>query len=448
MSTPKPHTAPPHGAEQVTLTLCRTSVRRTVQEDWLTAIEDALPHVRAALRTPTHELHAQTALRPAARAQRVSRRADVYLSRHAEHVHAVRADTVIPERLPSVRRDDSTDTYENRFLNTLVRRLHAFVAQRYACLTAQTAQSERTTLHVSLCLPDGETATWDCTLSADVTPPPEEDAWCARVERLHRATAAFCRHALIVRMDTQTVTPPLLPTNAMRQNAALRRCVALFHFLEQYEGLGCRVTLEERTEQPDAHDMRELYPLLMPQLALMRRLHAAQGRADAQRTVRQLSPALHTAHEDGTAAAFDVRTTELRRVFPAPVPDDPYRQLTADERGVCRALQTALEADAALRRAAAARPHACATAARAVIHLDTLCRHFPSGARITPALLVEQGLLHAQTQHVKILSRGELRKVLHITADAFSSDARRHIEQAGGTATVRRPSRPKGEPSC
>ena len=202
--------------------------------------------------------------------------------------------------------------------------------------------------------------------------------------------------------------------------------------------MGCHIDTEESAERPDEAYLREIYPLLAQQLAAFRR-HIGDSAAPMSSASSQSAPHLHVQTEERLASDFDVNDTEYRSVFPAPVPDDPYRHLSVDEQDICQTLEIALEADAILRR----RQHANTErppdpAERVAVNLDTLCEHFPNGARITPEVLVEKQLIYRSARFVKILSRGEIRKILHITADAFSADARRCIEQAGGTATVRR----------
>ena len=58
---------------------------------------------------------------------------------------------------------------------------------------------------------------------------------------------------------------------------------------------------------------------------------------------------------------------------------------------------------------------------------------------ITPQLLAENGLIGSARRPVKILGNGEISRAFQITADAFSNSARKTIEAAGGTCTVRTP---------
>ena len=68
-----------------------------------------------------------------------------------------------------------------------------------------------------------------------------------------------------------------------------------------------------------------------------------------------------------------------------------------------------------------------------VVNLDTLEAKFDSGAQVTPAALVERGLID-HVRNVKVLGRGDLKKALSVQAHVFSASAKEKIVAAGGTA--------------
>jgi large subunit ribosomal protein L15 len=68
-----------------------------------------------------------------------------------------------------------------------------------------------------------------------------------------------------------------------------------------------------------------------------------------------------------------------------------------------------------------------------VVNLDSLQAKFDSGAQVTPAALVERGLID-RLQNVKVLGRGDLKKPLSVQAHAFSASAKEKIAAAGGKA--------------
>ncbi|MDF7637739.1 50S ribosomal protein L15 [Leuconostocaceae bacterium ESL0958] len=71
----------------------------------------------------------------------------------------------------------------------------------------------------------------------------------------------------------------------------------------------------------------------------------------------------------------------------------------------------------------------------AVVNLDKL-NQFDNGAEVTPALLIEAGVVKNQKDGIKILANGSLDKKLSIKANKFSDAAKQAIEAAGGSVEV------------
>ncbi|NLC77758.1 MAG: 50S ribosomal protein L15 [Clostridia bacterium] len=69
------------------------------------------------------------------------------------------------------------------------------------------------------------------------------------------------------------------------------------------------------------------------------------------------------------------------------------------------------------------------------VNVDALNR-FEGGTEVTPALLVESGVIKGVKDGIKILGNGNLEKALTVKAHSFSRQAREKIEAAGGRAEV------------
>ena len=63
----------------------------------------------------------------------------------------------------------------------------------------------------------------------------------------------------------------------------------------------------------------------------------------------------------------------------------------------------------------------------AIVNLDALNR-FEDGAEVTPALLIETGIVSKEKAGIKILGKGTLRVKLTVKAHKFSASAKEAIE--------------------
>ncbi|ANU09236.1 50S ribosomal protein L15 [Planococcus antarcticus DSM 14505] len=71
----------------------------------------------------------------------------------------------------------------------------------------------------------------------------------------------------------------------------------------------------------------------------------------------------------------------------------------------------------------------------AVVNIDVLNR-FDEGTEVTPALLIETGVVSNELSGIKILGNGSLEKKLTVKAHKFSGSAKEAIEAAGGQTEV------------
>ncbi|WP_442597511.1 50S ribosomal protein L15 [Neobacillus sp. D3-1R] len=71
----------------------------------------------------------------------------------------------------------------------------------------------------------------------------------------------------------------------------------------------------------------------------------------------------------------------------------------------------------------------------AVVNLDALNR-FEDGTEVTPALLIEAGIVKSEKAGIKVLAKGNVEKKLTVKANKFSSAAKEAIEAAGGQTEV------------
>lgn len=69
-----------------------------------------------------------------------------------------------------------------------------------------------------------------------------------------------------------------------------------------------------------------------------------------------------------------------------------------------------------------------------VVNLESLAKI--KDTNITPALLLEKGLVKSKNKLIKILGDGELKTALTIQAHAFSKSAQEKIKKAGGNFEV------------
>ena len=72
----------------------------------------------------------------------------------------------------------------------------------------------------------------------------------------------------------------------------------------------------------------------------------------------------------------------------------------------------------------------------ACVNVDVLEDRFSDGDEVNLDRLCEMQLVKQGVERLKVLGRGDLKKMLTVRAHRFTREARRKIEEAGGTAEV------------
>lgn len=71
----------------------------------------------------------------------------------------------------------------------------------------------------------------------------------------------------------------------------------------------------------------------------------------------------------------------------------------------------------------------------AIVNIEVL-NQFDDGAKITPDMLIDKGLIKKTKDGLKVLSRGNIQKKLTVKAHSFSDEAKEKIVSAGGKVEV------------
>lgn len=72
---------------------------------------------------------------------------------------------------------------------------------------------------------------------------------------------------------------------------------------------------------------------------------------------------------------------------------------------------------------------------KSIINIDTLSENFEPGDSVNLESLIAKGLIHKNSDYVKVLARGHLNKKLCVEANDYSADAVKMIILTGGTVT-------------
>ncbi|MDD6033229.1 MAG: DUF2357 domain-containing protein, partial [Oscillospiraceae bacterium] len=245
---------------------------KMLDEEWIKIIEDTIPSLDVIIRRPGRTLLENEELRPIEQTRRVTSRSIQHLSQHTDLINEIRRDgTVMPSKLLNVFQDETVLTYENRFINTLISRLYAFVCVRVDAAEECGVDEKLSTLSFDQSFTDGEKQ-GKISLKIQLSEKPREnevvknyvytsDLW-KRALRLRRLVSSYMSSDFVQQMGKNYVHPPVMRTNMLLKNVDFRQCLTLWEFLESYENVGYQTLIQEELESVTDECAKEFYQTL------------------------------------------------------------------------------------------------------------------------------------------------------------------------------------------
>ena len=251
---------------------------KAIDETWVNIIEDTIPSIDVIIRHPGKLLEENEELRAVEQVRRVTPRSVQHLSQHTDLINEIRPDgSVVPSKLLNVYQDETVLTYENRFLNTLINRLYAFVCLRVDAAEECGVDEKLSTLSFEQPFAEGDMH-GKVSLRIELSEKPNEneivknyvysgDLW-KRVLRLKSLVTSYMTSPFAQMMGKNFVRPPVMRTNLLLKNVDFRRCLALWEFLESYENLGYETLVKEEAETISDARVRAYYETFAEQYLL------------------------------------------------------------------------------------------------------------------------------------------------------------------------------------
>ena len=105
---------------------------KEVDETWVNAIEEAMPSLQHVVLNPRKFIEEEREVVNIAMARNITAESVRHLLAHSNYIDEYRKDgTVIPNKILNIYKEESLNTYENRFICTLIAELQFFINKRF-----------------------------------------------------------------------------------------------------------------------------------------------------------------------------------------------------------------------------------------------------------------------------------------------------------------------------
>jgi hypothetical protein len=221
----------------------------TIKEDWIVAIEKALPFLENAIREDRQFISNNQDILPIEKVRKTSRQSIQDLSKRSDYITRKpdpnNPASITPDKLMIIRKENDYTVYENRVLFTTVLYAKEFIESRLEVIKdAITKYEGKSTLHKKL-------DTGDRTLDVQVQfhetrkndpyalKRSKSEALLVRIESIFTILLSFLKMPLLAKFTkVELVKRPITKTNVLKININFRNTLALYDYLIDYNEPG------------------------------------------------------------------------------------------------------------------------------------------------------------------------------------------------------------------
>ena len=354
------------GSADSSTSLTRSKVTKSIDVEWIEKIEAALPALDVIIRSPSVAIEDVDEVLPVELSRHITERSIKHLSQHTNYILDIKADgEVVPQKILNVFHEETALTYENKFVNTLLSRLSAFVDKRVRALSGTSGvemnyrfgytaelehfaseeagrNSARVELRVELTSP---TSAAENPTDAEINERYKEAL--ERIERINRALVGYASSAFAQKLGKNYVRPPVIRTNAILKNKDLRECLNLWEYIESYDKVGYTLVGDKYRELPSADFVGGMYSSAALQyLMLYSAIDGETGsRLMSHKHLFEAMPDFDDEFDNEDIEDYKVYDSEYRKTVPVSRLMNNRAKLSEDEKNMRRAIIVALRAD-------------------------------------------------------------------------------------------------------
>jgi exonuclease SbcC len=246
-------------------------------EVWVKALEAGFPYIEKIVKNPRNFIKEEGEVVLAALAKRVTPKSISHLASHTQFIRKINDDgSIQPEKILAINTEEDYQIYENRFVATLIVKLHEFIERRYIYIQEHlvTTDSELLVVHAVNEI-DGLTYEVDSRVKMSKPSETKEESdknkeILDRIVKLRNQVSYFRTSMFMKSMyGFRPVRNPISQTNMIRKNPDYHNCYKLWVFLDKYDQMGVSYSVNETNKQFDEAYSNELYGLVLGSMLVL-----------------------------------------------------------------------------------------------------------------------------------------------------------------------------------
>ncbi len=270
------------GRNQISIT--QKVVERQLEGEWLHAIEETIIPLDNIIRNPRRYIKNIEEIVPIEMARNITTESVRHLAQHTNMIAKIEDDgMVIPDHILNIVKEESLDTYENRFIFSLLNNLDYFIMRRLNSMH-DGGKDVTEFSFAGESMVGREKVSYRMFLSCEGTSRLSKEAYedllhedtskltvLQRIERIRKILYDFRGSQLMKELkDCTPVRPPLHMTNVLTKNPDFVKAVELWNLISNYREDGVGSTVVENTVVPDPKFISEVTALIPLQYSIVK----------------------------------------------------------------------------------------------------------------------------------------------------------------------------------
>lgn len=244
---------------------------KVIDMEWVTAIEDTIPYIEKAIDEQRRFIIENNEVYRIDKAKIINKDSVKHLIQHTNFIDNIdeRTGRVTPNKVLTIEREDSFETYENRFLITLIENALNFVADKYRKMVdAPTDTYNKVEMERDLVL-NNQRVTFKVEYSNEIKDAKATDLNVKdyenlsdfdRVRRIREKLNSFLNTDMMIALKKCIrVKPPINRTNLMTKNPNYKAGLDLFLYLGAYNKPGYEIVGREFSGEMDKEVQEAIY---------------------------------------------------------------------------------------------------------------------------------------------------------------------------------------------
>ena len=277
-------------------------IDKQIDVKWVEAIEEAIIPLDNIIRNPRRFIVQEEEVVNIELARKISPESIRHLAQHTNMIAKVEEDTVTPNRILNIFKEESFETYENRFIYTLLINLQYFISKRLMAINENINGNNVTSILFKDQFNIGKENV-KCSFEMTIDSPgfkmdgdlldvdPGKLSKFQRIERIKKILYDFQNSPLIKALSgTALVRPPIMRTNVLQKNPDFKKAKALWDFIETYRDAGFNVEVTETNEIPSELYLSELYSTMILNYSILKHHIGNEGDYEPQKRRKVITP--------------------------------------------------------------------------------------------------------------------------------------------------------------